>query len=224
MRPLAPILVVELFPEVRRRLVTLLADLSESRWRLPTVCSGWSVKDVALHLLGVNVANLSQRRDGFGGAFAAFVPPGTDLADHAAVVASLAAWNQAWVVATRRLSSRLLCELLTATGEAVEAHYRGLDPMSLGAAIRWAGPEPAPVWLDLAREYTEQWVHQAQIRDALGLPVPDDPRLLAPVLDTFMRAIPHTLRADTPPAGTCLRVTVVGEAGGEWLAVRHDNR
>ena len=38
-------------------------------------------------------------------------------------------------------------------------------------AVNWAGPEPAPIWLDPAREYTERWVHQQHIRDAVRNPV-----------------------------------------------------
>lgn len=220
MQPLTPVLTVGLFPEIRYRLVGLLAGLSATQWSAPTVCPGWSVKDVALHLLGVNVANISRRRDGLRDALAAFVPPAADLSDPTTFVETIANWNEVWVVATRRLSPRLLCELLTMTGETVEAVYRDLDLLAQGDTVSWAGPEPAPVWLDVAREYTEQWVHQAQIRDALGLPVLDEPRLFAPVLDTFMWALPHTLRDMASPPGTALRVVIAGEAGGEWWAVR----
>jgi hypothetical protein len=39
-----------------------------------------------------------------------------------------------------------------------------------------------------------------------------------------MHALPHTLRDIARPAGTCLRVTITGRAGGEWLAVREADR
>lgn len=224
MHPPAPILVVDLFPELRYRLTALLWELTDPQWATPTVCPGWSVKDVALHLLGVNVANISRRRDGYGDALTAFVSPGADLADPATLVEAITRWNEAWVVAARRLSPRLLCELLTETGEQLETFYRGLDLLAQGSAVSWVGPEPAPVWLDIARECTEQWLHQAQIRDALRLPMLDEPRLFAPVLATFMWALPHTLRDMTSPPGTALRVVITGEAGGEWWAVRWNDR
>jgi len=224
MRVQEPVLVVDLFPELRERLVALLSGLTDAQWRLPTVCAGWSVKDVALHLLGVNIAQISRRRDGFGESFQAFVPPGRTLDDHATLVETVNAWNEAWVVAARRLSPRLLCELLTGTGEAIEAYYRELDPMAMGDPVSWAGPDPAPVWLDVAREYTEQWTHQAQIRDAVGAPALDAPHLFHPVLATFMHALPHTLREMERPVGTRLRVRVTGAAGGEWVAARIADR
>ena len=46
----------------------------------------------------------------------------------------------------------------------------------------WAtGRDPAPVWLDVAREYRERFVHQQQIREATGRPRLS-PELTAPVL------------------------------------------
>ena len=72
MKPLEPILIVDLFPAERDALLQPLAALTEEEWSRPTVCAGWSVKDVALHLLGDDVGRLSRKRDSFGGA--AFVP------------------------------------------------------------------------------------------------------------------------------------------------------
>src|SRR5918992_6224072 len=44
-----------LFPKVRTALEELLSDLRDDEWALPTVCEGWDVKDVALHLLPVRL-------------------------------------------------------------------------------------------------------------------------------------------------------------------------
>jgi uncharacterized protein (TIGR03083 family) len=220
--PAEPIAVVELFPELHRRLLDLLAGLSDDQWRLPTVCAGWSVKDVALHLLGGDVSNLSRRRDGLTGALAAYAPAGADLSDHGTLVTALNAWNEDWVAATRRMSPRVLCELLAVTGGTLHTYYRGLDLLATGDPVSWIGPEPVPVWADIAREYTEQWMHQAQIRDATGISGPGgvrEPRLFAPVLATFMLALPHALRDVAAPEGTRLRVVITGAAGGEWSAV-----
>jgi hypothetical protein len=58
------------------------------------------------------------------------------------------------VEATRRISPRLLVELLTLTGPQVTAYFQSRDPFVLGEAVSWAGDAPAPVWLDVAREYS----------------------------------------------------------------------
>lgn len=58
-----PVIVTDLFPKTLDHLLGLLSDLGEEEWKVPTVCTGWSVKDVALYLLGVEIGNISSRRD-----------------------------------------------------------------------------------------------------------------------------------------------------------------
>lgn len=224
MLPTEPIAIVEAFPELQTRLLDFLAALSDEQWQLPTVCAGWSVKDVALHLLGGNVANLSRRRDGLTDALAAYAPAGADLSDHDALITALNAWNEDWVAATRRMSPRLLGQLLAVTGNDLNEYYRGLDLRAMGDPVGWISADPMPVWVDIAREYTEHWMHQAQIRDAMGDYGIREPRLFAPVLATFMLALPHALRDVAAPEGTRLRVVITGAAGGEWSAVRGPER
>ncbi|MFD8529560.1 hypothetical protein ACFV0L_19270 [Streptosporangium canum] len=91
--------------------------------------------------------------------------------------------------------------------------------------MSWAATDLAsPAWLDIAREYTEFWVHQQQIRDAVSRPGADDPDLLGPVIDTFLRALPRTLQAEIRPEGTAMRFVVTGPAGGVWHVTRQAGR
>src|SRR6266568_413658 len=57
--------VLHLFPEERTHLLDVLADLEPDRWHLPTVCPGWSVADIARHLLGDDLGRVSRMRDEF---------------------------------------------------------------------------------------------------------------------------------------------------------------
>ncbi len=212
-----PTLVVDLFPGERRALLDLLRSLSHRQWARPTACPGWSVHDVALHVLGDDIGVISRKRDRYHDPAAA---AGTDLSQWDQLVAFINRQNQAWVQATRRISPHLLCDLLEVTGEAVRAHFSRLDQLALGDPVGWAGPEPAPVWLDTAREYSERWLHQQHIRDAVGQPGLKDRHWFGPVLETFVRALPHTLRRVGAPAGSAVLLTITGDAGGEWLAVR----
>ncbi len=123
-----------------------------------------------------------------------------------------------------RISPRLLCELLRFTGEETYGYFRSLDPFEIGEPVSWAGPDPAPVWLDVAREYTERWLHQQQIRDAAGAPGLKEPRFFAPVLDTFVRALPHTFREVDAPDATHVKLTISGDAGGEWSLIREEGK
>jgi len=63
MRELEPVLTGPLFAGIRSELLSLLRTLSEEEWRRPTAAAKWNVKDVALHILGGDVGNLSRRRD-----------------------------------------------------------------------------------------------------------------------------------------------------------------
>jgi hypothetical protein len=88
--------------------------------------------------------------------------------------------------------------------------------------VDWAGPNPVPVWLDVAREYTERWVHQQHIRDAVGRPGLKERRWFGPVLATFAHGVPRVL--GDAEDGSALRLIITGEAGGEWFAVRENGR
>ncbi|WP_460353508.1 maleylpyruvate isomerase N-terminal domain-containing protein [Actinoallomurus acanthiterrae] len=45
--------------------IDLLRCLDPGEWSQPTICPGWSVKDVAAHVLGDHIGRLSIHRDGF---------------------------------------------------------------------------------------------------------------------------------------------------------------
>jgi uncharacterized protein (TIGR03083 family) len=208
-----PILVSHLFPELLEGLLVLLASLATEEWERPTACAGWSVQDVALHLLNVEVGNLSRKRDSFS-------PPAQPIRHADNLVALINDLNETWVQATRRISPRLLCDLLRLTGTQACEYFQSLDPYAPGVPVSWAGPEPAPAWLDLAREYTERWHHQQHIRDAVGKPGFKEPRFFAPVLDAFVRALPRTYREVAAEDGTAVTLTIAGPSGGQWLLLR----
>ena len=207
--------VTRLLRPERASLLALLESFTDRRWRAPTVCPGWSVKDVALHLLGDDLGLLSRRRDGFAPAGAPAEP-----GDWQELVAFLERLNQTWVQAARRISPRLLCELLAVTGEATRRYLAALDPFAMEGHVAWVGAEPVPNWLDVAREYTERWTHQQQIRDAVGVPGLKQPRFLAPVLATFVHALPRAFAAVPAPAGAAVEVAVRGDGGGRWVLTR----
>jgi uncharacterized protein (TIGR03083 family) len=210
---LAPVLVADRFSEVRARLLELLRGLSEHEWELPTAAPLWSVKDVALHLLGGDLGNLSRRRDAFTGS-------GKGFANYGELVEFINGLNKSWVETARRLSPRVLFEMLAWTGPQMAEYWQSLDPHALGGPVDWAGDGPAPVWMDVAREYTEQWHHQQQIRDAAGRPGLYEPRLFGPALETFMLALPRVYEQVKAEAGAAVRIVIVGQAGGEWVLVR----
>jgi uncharacterized protein (TIGR03083 family) len=218
--PAIPILTLHLFPGEREALLDLLAVLTPEEWESPTICPGWSVQDIAAHLLADDVGRLSRGRDGHDNPDFA---TGLDISTLPGLIAAIDRQNALWVEAMRRASPQVLIDLLRLTGEQTASYFATLDLEAIGAPVDWVGPEPAPVWLDLAREYTERWVHQQQLRDAVGRPGLLEPAWFAPVLDTFVLGLPRAL-GDAGRPGQTVLLTITGEAGGQWLAQRGDSR
>jgi len=213
MRPAPPVFVAHLFPELHAALIDVLRSLDAGDWQRPTVCAGWSVKDVAAHVLADDLGVLSRGRDGY---MASWI----ETEDRDALVTAINEQNEAWVQTMRRVSPELLVELLEHSGPQLAAHFASVDLNAMGPPVTWAGPGRAPVWLDVAREYTERWLHQAQIREAAGRAHLDAPGLFAPVLATFVRALPETYRATAAADGASVRIAIAGDAGGVWSIVR----
>lgn len=205
-----PFLVADLFAPTLDALIHLLSDLSPEEWDRPTVCAGWNVKDVALHLLAVDISNLSRKRDGFS------ITPQKPILNQQDLVDFINDLNQSWMSAGQRISTPLLIDLLRFVGGLVNDFFASVDPYALGEPVSWAGPEPAPHWLDLAREYTERWHHQQHIRDAVEITGLKEPRFFSPIFDVFVRAMPYTYRDMEAPEGTCVTLRVTGDSGGEW--------
>ncbi len=215
-----PVIVIDLFPQERKQLLELFSAFEAEDWEKPTVCPGWTVKDIGLHLLGDDIGYLSRIRDNFSNPFF----QNKDLSEWKSLVININEANESWVKATARISPKLLIDLLELTGKQFYDYIQTLDPMAMGDAVSWAGPDPAPVWLDIAREYTERWMHQQQIRDAVNKPGFKERRFFHPVLDTFVRALPHTYQ-DIPVINvTSLKFMVHGEAGDEWYLVGEANK
>jgi uncharacterized protein (TIGR03083 family) len=210
-----PVDVRPLFAPQQAAFTALLGGLGPGQWARPTICPGWDVKDIAAHVLGDHIGRLSRHRDGY-------VSPGPR--DGETFPAFLDRLNGEWVDGTRRISPRQLVDQLTFTGVQVAEFWQSVDPDALGEPVTWAGPGPAPVWLDAARDFSEYWTHHQQICDATGVPGLMSPQYAGPVIDTFMRALPHTLRHVSAPEGTALQMAVTGPGAGEWACTREPER
>ncbi|WP_433332884.1 maleylpyruvate isomerase family mycothiol-dependent enzyme [Spirillospora sp. CA-294931] len=212
---LGPVIDVRpLFGPQQEAFVALLRGLGSSEWELPVV-PGWTVRDMAAHVLGDHVGRLSMLRDGFHGMGPREGEPFPEFIDRI---------NDEWVVAARRISPELLVGLLSDIGDQVVEFWQTVDPHALDASVSWAGPEAHPIWLDAARDFSEYWTHHQQICEATGRAGLMEPRFVGPVLDTFLRALPHTLREVNAPEGTTLQVVVTGPGEGEWACTRGGER
>ncbi|MET4104838.1 maleylpyruvate isomerase N-terminal domain-containing protein [Hymenobacter sp. UYP22] len=216
MEPVAIPQTLPLFPELDNRLLEVLRSLNSTDWQRPWRGWGWTVHDVALHLLDGSLRSVSMLRDGH------FVGAGPASGAYADVVTYLNQLNKSWVEAGRRLSPAVLIGLLEYAGPQYTALLHHLNPAAPAAfSVAWAGEEHSTNHFHIAREYTEKWHHQQQIRQAVGqqdalLQV----GLYRPFLETCLQALPHHYREVAAPVGTLLRVAVTGQ--GHWELRREE--
>ncbi|MEU8773487.1 maleylpyruvate isomerase family mycothiol-dependent enzyme [Streptomyces sp. NPDC048606] len=202
-----------LFAPEHATLIGMLRDLAPRDWDRVAV-PGWTVGDLVAHLLGDCVGRLARDRDGHRG--------GPEFVSGETLERFIHRINEEWVRAHRRVSPAVLTDMLDLIGAQTARFYEATDPAALSLGVSWAGADPAPRWLDTARDLTEFWTHRQQIRHAVGLATDPDPRTLSVVLDTFMRALPHTLRDSDASPGTQVQVSITGPAGGTWTVTSTD--
>ena len=212
-----PILVADLFPEVTSRLVELLRSLSADEWQHPTTSSRRNVKDIASHLLDGSLRRLSMQRDGYRPADGRSQPRSDEP-----LMGFLNRLNDEWETGARRLSPKLLVDLIEWADTQLAVLFPSLDPHGTAIfPVAWAGEDRSENWLDVAREYTEKWHHTQQIFDATNRPSTIlNRRLGHPCLDIFMRALPFTFRNVEADVSSLVVVEVHGDAGGKWYVER----
>jgi uncharacterized protein (TIGR03083 family) len=209
-----PILCAPLLRRVDEKLIDLLRSLSVSEWDAQTVAPRWQVRDVAAHLLDTVLRKLSLVRDSW------YVET-VDVRSPQEVVTLVNRLNEEGVTVYRRLSPPVLIDVMKLACEQSAGFHESLDPFAPAVfGVSWAGEERSLNWFDTARELTERWHHQQQIRLATDRPGIMTPELYHPVLDCFLRGLPHRYRDTPAPAGTVLLFEIAGECGGHWLLAR----
>lgn len=208
---------IQLFPALNEKLVSLLRGLSPEDWKKQTVAKKWIVKDVASHLLDGNFRRIAMHRDNW------FDVVGR-IDSYEELVDYLNGLNADWVKATKRLSPQIITELLEQTNGQVYTIFKSMDPFARSVfPVSWAGENESMNWMDIAREYTERWLHQQQIRQAMGDRALLQKEFYYPLLNIFLQAWPHTCRDIVANDNTVLKTTVTGEGGGEWYLQRRND-
>jgi len=211
---IGPIHCAHLLRRVDGHLLELLSSLTPSEWNLATIAGAWTVRDVAAHLLDTPLRKLSMVRD------SCFVEP-AEIRSPQDLVRLINRVNQEGVTVYRRLSPPLLIDMMKGACEQSARFHESLDPFAPAQfSVSWAGEETSLNWFDTARELTERWHHQQQIRLATDRPGIMTPELYHPVLDCFVRGLPFVYRNVDAPPGTVVRLEISGECGGQWFLLR----
>lgn len=204
---------IELFARLDGLLIQVLKSLNESDWDLPTFAPKWRVKDIAAHLLDGNLRALSMLRDGYFGEKPEKINSYVDL------LAYLNKLNETWVNSMIRLSPKVLIDLLESSGKEYISFLKSLNPEETSKfSVAWAGEYESKNWFHIARDYTEKWHHQQQIRSSIGATEPlYNFELYQPYLETSMRALPHHYRNTQAENGDVLEFNI--EHFGSWFLV-----
>ncbi|NHE55965.1 maleylpyruvate isomerase N-terminal domain-containing protein [Cyclobacterium plantarum] len=204
--------VIQLIQELDSMLISLLEELSPADWEARTISRDWNVKDISVHLLDGNLRTLSMLRDGYYGEKPEKVNSHSDL------VSFLNGLNADWVRAAKRLSPRVIIDLLRLSGNEYFNFLASLAPDDkAGFPVAWAGENESKNWFHIAREYTEKWHHQQQIRLAIG----SEKELLnekwyLPYLDTSLRALPHHYKSVAGEENDLIKFSFNGETEKSW--------
>jgi uncharacterized protein (TIGR03083 family) len=208
-----PLEIPALFATERARLVDLLATIGDEDWRLPSPCPEWTVLGLGCHLVGDDLSLLSRHRDGHHGT------PAPDGLAEEEFVGWIDDLQIEWVHAARRLSPRLVVDLLTWAGPQLVAVFEQQDPEARTASVSWAGPDPVPVGLDQVRELSEYWIHRQQLLQALGRPSDLRADLLGPILDGLRWAYPYRLAGVPARPGDFVSIEITGPVAASWCLV-----
>jgi uncharacterized protein (TIGR03083 family) len=198
---------IEIWHHACADFVALARSIPREQWDLPTDLEGWSVKD--------NVAHTAHLEAVLAGA-----PEETLEVDAAPHLTGLMNYYTEQGVLARR--DRDMEELLTELEESVARRRAALqaDPPSDGDA---APPKtPGDIgwnWRTLlTNRPVDVWMHEQDIRRAIGRPGGFDSPVAAHVMRTLGRALPMVVgKRLAPPPGTTVRLEVP-EAGLGWTA------
>lgn len=201
----------------RDRMVSLLSEefaaisamcrsFDEAAWATATCLPGWTVKDQLSHLAG------TERMLAGEPAPAVAVPDAPYLRN------DLARANEAWVEANRPLA-----------GSAVLASFEAVVGRRLAALAAMTQADfDKPSWTPVGRDETygrfmrvrhyDCFLHEHDIRQALGLEDRDDPAHVRSALEETAAAIGYLVgRKAALPAGTSVRIELTGSVEATYL-------
>ena len=205
--------VAELFALERGRLLGLLGTFDESDWHKSSPCPGWTVLGLCCHILGDDLSALARFRDQHHG-----TAPPEDLSE-AAFIEWIDLLQIEWVQAARRLSPRLVIDLLAWTEPQLIELLTTQNPRAPTGHVSWAGQGPVPVWLEQVRELSEYWIHRQQLLQALGQVSDLRADLAEPVLNGLRWAYPYRLNQIQASDGDTVSIEISGPVQATWHVV-----
>jgi uncharacterized protein (TIGR03083 family) len=164
--------------EVWASLGELLGGLSDDEWRLPSPLPGWSVQDNVAHIIGTEAM--------LAGESAPDIEIDREANPH--IHNDIGVFNEQWVESMRAVPSN---EVLSRFREVTGARLAALGAMSLD---EWNAESFTPAGKDTYGRFMQIrvfdcWLHEQDIRDAVGRPGHETGLAVEVVLDEMATAL-----------------------------------
>jgi uncharacterized protein (TIGR03084 family) len=180
------------------QLSDLLGSLTAADWDAPSLCPGWTIKDVVLHLAQTEEA-------------VAATLEGRDAPIPLIEASSVDEVMENWVRTERDVPYEYVRERWEAARRSAVARLRAADP---DERVSWAAAPLRPVVLATTR-LAEHWVHALDIADPLGAAYPDTDRLHH-VAWLAHRTLPYAFARSGLGEPPNLRAELLSPAGEMW--------
>lgn len=178
----------------------LTAGLDDSDWRRPSPLPGWDVADIVAHVIGTERLLLGEQPP----------EPDADVTELGHVRNDIGAFNEKWIVHYRALgASAMLSDLRSVTATRRTQLAEATDEAFAVVGFTPAGPDTYGRFMRI-RSF-DCWMHELDIRDALGLVPPGDSAVAAVAYQEIANIMPYIVgKKAAAPDGSAVRVTLSG--------------
>jgi uncharacterized protein (TIGR03083 family) len=183
----------------------LLAELDDAQWTAPTCLPGWDVRSVVAHVIGTESMLLGEPTPS----------DEIDPAEYEHVRNDMGRINEAWVVSMRDTAPVELQQRFA------DHAGRRLDVLRAMEPDEWDEEGFTPAGRDTYGRFMrirvfDCWLHEQDVRDAVGRPGHDSGPAVETVLDEMSSAIGYVVgKKAGAPAGSRVTFVLTGDSGRE---------
>jgi uncharacterized protein (TIGR03083 family) len=184
----------------------LLTSLAPPQWAMPTSLPGWLVQDTVAHLIGTESALAGQ----------APPPSGADIRGLPHVRNDIGAANEQWVQGLRGESSAALLDRFRAITATRRAALETMSAEELDAPS-WTPAGPGTYGRFMRIRVFDCWMHEQDIRDAVGMPGHGDGPCAAVALSEAASALGYIVgKRAGAPEGATVTIELTGPEHVTW--------
>ncbi|MBI1349518.1 MAG: maleylpyruvate isomerase family mycothiol-dependent enzyme [Actinomycetales bacterium] len=189
---------IDIWNESLDDVLVLIGDVTDEQWQAPTPCPGWSVGDIVAHLVDVEGVLAKEPRPDH--------EPDWEALNH--VANDIGRFTEVGVDYRRGTPKEDVTDELRGI---IATRRRQLDDVPPGEGVLSVMGNPTTIDRLLHVRTLDIWMHEQDIRVALGRDGGWDTRPAQVSLEQIRRALPYVwARTCQAPEGSTVRVTVTG--------------